>query len=86
MADMTPAAWLALLEKRLDARWARMHVLDEYFEGRHPMAFATSQFREAFGSLLATMSDNWCQIVVTSSRAPAEGAGLPVRAGSERRR
>jgi hypothetical protein len=67
MADMTPAAWLALLEKRLDARWARMCVLNDYFEGRHPMAFATSQFREAFGSLLATMSDNWCQIVVTSS-------------------
>jgi hypothetical protein len=67
MADMTPAAWLALLEKRLTERWARMQVYDEYFEGRHPMAFATSQFREAFGSLLATMSDNWCQIVVTSA-------------------
>jgi hypothetical protein len=67
MANMTPAEWLALLEKRLDARWARMRTLDDYFEGRHPMAFATSQFREAFGALLATMSDNWCQIVVTSS-------------------
>jgi hypothetical protein len=67
MADMTPAAWLGLLEARLSARWARMRVYEDYFEGRHPMAFATSQYREAFGSLLATMSDNWCRIVVTSS-------------------
>jgi hypothetical protein len=29
-----------------------MRVYDDYFEGRHPMAFATAQWREAFGSLL----------------------------------
>jgi hypothetical protein len=67
MADMTPAAWLATLEQRLDDRWARLRVLEDYFNGRHPMAFATAQWREAFGSLLEQLSDNWCQIVVTSS-------------------
>ena len=67
MADMTPAAWLAVLEKRLDDRWARLCILEDYFNGRHPMAFATAQWREAFGSLLSTLSDNWCQIVVSSS-------------------
>jgi hypothetical protein len=67
MADMTPASWLALLEKRLDERWARMSVYDAYFEGRHPMAFATAQWREQFGSLLRALNDNWCQIVVTSA-------------------
>lgn len=67
MADMTPAAWLELLDARLTARWTRMRVLEDYFNGQHPMAFATSQWREAFGSLLSTFSDNWCQIVVQSS-------------------
>jgi hypothetical protein len=67
MADMTPADWLALLEGRMDERNKRLTVLDNYYEGRHPMAFATSRFREAFGGLLETLSDNWCRIVVTSS-------------------
>ena len=67
MADMTPAAWLELLESRLDARQKRLRTLEDYYDGHHPMAFATSKFREAFGGLLETLSDNWCRIVVTSS-------------------
>jgi hypothetical protein len=67
MADMTPAAWLELLDRRLTDRWARMKVFDDYFEGHHPLAFATAKFREAFGGLLKEMADNWCRIVVSSS-------------------
>ena len=67
MADMSPAAWLALLDKRLTDRWAAMRPLDDMFEGRHPLAFATSKWREAFGDLLATLNDNWCRIVVSAS-------------------
>jgi hypothetical protein len=57
-------------------------VLDDYFEGRHPMAFATSQFREAFG---VAAGDDERQLVPDRRDelgAPAEGAGLPVRAGA----
>lgn len=84
MADMTPAAWLELLEHRLDERWARyMRLPDEMYEGRHPLAFTTAKFREAFGALLQGMCDNWCQIVVASSVQRLKVTGF--RFGSEQR-
>lgn len=69
MADIrTPAAWLDYLSRKMDERWLRrrtgMGVCDAYYEGDHRLAFATSQFREAFGSLFAAVADNWMQIVV----------------------
>lgn len=67
MADMTPGAWLELLDRRLTDRWATLRVLDDYFDGRHPLAFATPKFREAFGNLLREMADNWCRLVVSAS-------------------
>jgi hypothetical protein len=68
MAEMTPAKWLELLERRLDERWAsEMSVPDRYFDGDHPLRFATSKFREAFGALLREMADNWCPLIVSSS-------------------
>jgi hypothetical protein len=66
----TPAGWLDLLERRLLERWLRpvtgMGVCDAYYEGDHNLAFATAKFREAFGTLFASIADNWCQIVVDS--------------------
>jgi hypothetical protein len=63
--QLSPAAWLQRLEKRLNDRWfMRMGICDAYFEGDHQLAFATAKFREAFGSLFATVADNWCPIVV----------------------
>jgi hypothetical protein len=67
MADMTPDQWRDALDARLDARWAKMRRYQEFFDGQHPMAFATAKYREAFGTLLQTMSDNWCRVVVQSS-------------------
>jgi hypothetical protein len=82
MADMTPFEWRDLLAKRMDERWARMRVFDDYFEGRHPNAFATAQWREAFGSLLRELNDNWCQVVVTSAARRLKVQGF--RFGSNR--
>lgn len=65
---LSPAAWLQLLEKRLDQRWFfEMAVFDAYYEGDHRLAFATEKFREAFAGLFASVADNWCPIVVDSS-------------------
>lgn len=64
----TPGEWRDLLEKRLDARWFQeLGVYDAYFDGDHRLAFATSQFREAFGSLFAAIADNWMPLVVDAS-------------------
>lgn len=74
MIDLSPAGWLALLDKRLDDRWMVSHgaklalsVYDAYYEGDHVLHFATRKFREAFGSLFQAIADNWCQLVVDSA-------------------
>ena len=40
-----------------------------YYNGDHPLQFATTKFREAFGNLFSAFADNWCQIVID---APVE--------------
>lgn len=67
MAELTPTQWLELLDKRLTDRWSRMRRLQDYYDGHHRMAFATSKYREEFATLLGNLSDNWCQVVVSAS-------------------
>ena len=67
--DRTPADWLAILTARLDAQAAAVAVPESYYAGAHPLQFATSKFREAFGTLFQAFADNWCGIVVD---APVE--------------
>jgi hypothetical protein len=86
--DLTPATWLQVLERRLDDRWTVSHgarlamcVYDAYYEGDHVLHFATRKFREAFGSLFAAISDNWCQLVVDSSVERLKVQGFRFGAG-----
>lgn len=81
MQDLTPGSWLSVLEDRLDAQADEIAVYDGYYEGRHRMAFATSRYREQFGSLFDHLSDNWCEIVVDApvERLKVEG----IRFGDE---
>ena len=44
-------------------------MLEAYYDGEHPLQFATAKFREAFGNLFSAFADNWCEIVVD---APVE--------------
>lgn len=69
MAQMSPAAWLDVLERRLDDRARRIQVFIDYREGRHKLRFATAKFRQAFGGLFREFSDNWCDVIVN---APVE--------------
>jgi hypothetical protein len=64
MADRTPREWLDFLEARLEARRPAYQTYEDYYEGRHPLAFATSKFREAFGDLFSEFADNFMQLVV----------------------
>lgn len=55
---------LKALTDRLDADAAALARFEDYYRGKHPLAFATPKFKSAFGSLFRTFADNWCAIVV----------------------
>lgn len=60
----TPPWWLARLEVALRSRLPLIDRCDAYYRGDHPLAFASTKFRGAFGSLFGAFADNWTQIVV----------------------
>lgn len=63
----TPAEWLQKLEEELEKRRPRIQRYEDYYDGKHRLAFATSKFREAFGNLFSAFADNWCDLVVDAS-------------------
>lgn len=65
----TPKDWLDRLCTALDAQARAAAIPEAYYNGHHPLQFATSKFKEAFGNLFAAFADNWCPIVVD---APVE--------------
>jgi hypothetical protein len=69
LANRTPVDWLSILSARLDEQARRVAISEAYYAGNHPLQFATSKFREAFGQLFGAFADNWCGIVVD---APVE--------------
>lgn len=69
MPPETPEQWLPVLEQRLTEQQAEIKLFEQYFAGEHRMAFATTKFRMAFGSLFKAFADNWCQTIV---EAPVE--------------
>lgn len=65
----TPLDWAQIFSGRLDLQARRVLVSEAYYNGAHPLQFATSKFKEAFGNLFSAFADNWCPIVVD---APVE--------------
>lgn len=66
----SPEWWLVRLNAQLEARRARVERYEAYYEGRHPLAFATSRFNKTFGGLFEApdaISDNWCEVVVDAA-------------------
>lgn len=74
--------WIDRLGRELDGRAASNRRLDDYYRGRHPMLYAGSKFRSAFGNLFSGFSDNFCGLVVDAvdERLDVEG----FRMGSDR--
>jgi hypothetical protein len=67
MPELKPGSvewWLARLTKRLDGRQKTMQRLLDYYEGRHPLIFATDRFREAFGEKFGPYVDNFVSRIV----------------------
>jgi len=63
----SPRWWLKVLGCRLDAEQPKIRRADRYYDGNHDLKFATEKFRESFGKLFGTFSDNWCRIVVDAT-------------------
>lgn len=60
----SPRWWLQKLSKQLSDRQRQLKTYDDYYEGRHPLAFASMKFEAAFGGLFKEFADNWCDLVV----------------------
>jgi hypothetical protein len=75
----SPEWWLVRLEKQLAERAQRIQVFEDYYDGRQKLAFATEQFRKAFGLTFSAFADNWMQIVVDAveERLNVEGFRVP---------
>lgn len=75
----SPQWWLVRLEVALNDRATRIITYDAYYEGRQQLAFATEQFRKAFGRQFSAFADNWMQIVVDAceERLDVEGFRIP---------
>lgn len=69
MAPQTPGAWLTYLELKLADQQRTVQLCEDYYNGKHRLAFATAKFRQAFGALFRAFADNWCVTVVD---APVE--------------
>lgn len=63
----SPLWWVDHLESEMNKRQALIWLQEDYFAGRHKMTFASSAFREAFGQMLAAISDNWIPLVIGAS-------------------
>ncbi|MEQ4716079.1 phage portal protein [Nonomuraea sp. B19D2] len=63
----TPIEWVQHLERKLSVQSAEARRYDDYYEGRHKLAFAQEKFREAFGGMFEShWADNFSSLVVDS--------------------
>jgi SPP1 Gp6-like portal protein len=67
LPTMTPGAWLARLEAQLERQQKAIKLSDDYYDGRHRLAFATAKFRQTFGAMFTALSSNWCPNVVDAA-------------------
>ncbi len=74
----SPLWWVARLEAKLEKRRSKLTTYDDYYEGNHPLGFASAKFRTAFGGLFEEFADNWCDLVVDAveERLDIEGFRL----------
>lgn len=73
---LSPEWWLRKLSRDLADRQPRLKRYDDYYEGTHPLGFATPKFREAFGGLFKEFADNWCDLVVDAVRERLKVTGF----------
>lgn len=74
----TSGWWLSRLTKQLADQKRSIVLYDDYYSGRHRLAFASTKFREAFGDLFGAFAVNICSLVVDAvvERLHVEGFRL----------
>jgi Phage portal protein, SPP1 Gp6-like len=77
--EVTMVRLLAKLEERAPL----VDLYTDYYEGRHRLAFVTAPYRQAFGRMLAGVSDNWCGLVVQAGTERLEVQAFVVGDGSD---
>lgn len=71
--------------RRLAARRSDVQKLEEFYEGKQPLTFATAEWKRANADRYSGFSDNWCGTVVNAEAErlqPIGLTGLPKRAAS----
>lgn len=83
----SPGWWLKRLKAKLDARQAELKKYNDYYSGKHRLAFASPKFRQAFGGLFDAFADNWTELVVNAveERLNVEGFRLGRETKGDRR-
>ena len=73
-----PLELLEKLEVELNARQSSLSKLQDYYDGKHRLAFSSEKFRNAFGGMFAAFSDNFMPLVVSAveERLNVEGFRL----------
>lgn len=81
----SPLWWLLKLDTARRDRNTHLRRYDDYYCGDHPLAYATEQFRMAFGEVYESFADNWMQLVVDAprERLAVTGFALPDGATSD---
>lgn len=71
-------ALVGLLENELNLRRGEIHRNDRYYQGHHPLKFASKEFVKYHGERYRDFSDNWVQIVADSPVERLTVTGLKV--------
>lgn len=57
---------LQRLHKELQSRQKELRQAADFYDGKHPLIYASPQFAAYWGGLFADFADNWCAVVVDS--------------------
>lgn len=78
-----PLMYVDRLYGELSGRLGDIQKHEAYYEGDHPLKFATPEFSKAFGGLFNEFSDNWCAVVVDAKSERLEVSGFRAKGGRE---
>lgn len=84
MADAIQA--LALVNRmyaRIDARRPTFRDREDYYQGKHPLHFATEEWQKSNAARYAGFSDNWCRPVVDAEAERVQVQGIKLGEADE---